>query len=114
MRDERLYLMPGDSPMGYRLPLDSLPWAAPGDAQQLITQDPFDHLRPLPSAAQLRTQFGGRPGYDVHHVGRGFAEGGSVALQAQPWPQDLDSEAGLGSGGGACGRRRRPAPPAPA
>ena len=78
--------MPGDSPMGYRLPLDSLPWAAAGDQQQLITQDPFESLRPCPHAAALRAQFGSRPGYDAHRVGGGFAEGGRVAVQAQPWP----------------------------
>ncbi len=41
VRDERMYLMPGDSPMGWRLPLDSLPWAAPGDRAHMIEQDPF-------------------------------------------------------------------------
>jgi uncharacterized protein (DUF2126 family)/transglutaminase-like putative cysteine protease len=41
VRDERMYLMPGDSPMGWRLPLDSLPWATAGDRQQMIAQDPF-------------------------------------------------------------------------
>ncbi len=99
MRDERLYLMPGDSPMGYRLPLDSLPWAAPGEGQQLITQDPFNPMRPLPQAATLRAQYGVPGGFDARHDGSGFAEGGVVALQGQPWPQDLDSEAGLGDGG---------------
>jgi uncharacterized protein (DUF2126 family) len=91
--------MPGDSPMGYRLPLDSLPWAARTDQQQLITQDPFESLRPLPHAASLRSQFAGRPGstgYDAHQVGGGFAEGGYVALQAQPGPGEGGSQ-GQGS-----------------
>jgi len=40
LRDERLYLMPGDSPMGLRLPLDSLPWVSKADFPYLVEQDP--------------------------------------------------------------------------
>ena len=40
LRDERLYLMPGDSPMGLRLPLDSLPWVSQAEFPHLIEQDP--------------------------------------------------------------------------
>jgi uncharacterized protein (DUF2126 family)/transglutaminase-like putative cysteine protease len=56
-RDDRMYLLPGDSPMGYRLPLESLPWVKPGDYPYLIEQDPYAPRTPLPQAAQLRTQY---------------------------------------------------------
>lgn len=45
LRDERMYLMPGDSPMGLRLPLDSLPWVSDADYPYMIEQDPSS-LRP--------------------------------------------------------------------
>jgi uncharacterized protein (DUF2126 family) len=56
LRDERMYLMPGDSPMGYRLPLDSLPWATAADLPQVIERDPFAPRSPLPGATPLRWQ----------------------------------------------------------
>jgi uncharacterized protein (DUF2126 family) len=56
LRDERMYLFPGDSPMGLRLPLDSLPWAAEGDAPVVADRDPFDARRSLPGPAQLLAQ----------------------------------------------------------
>jgi uncharacterized protein (DUF2126 family) len=52
--------MPGDSPMGFRLPLDSLPWAATGDRPLALVQDPYAALTPLPGAAALRLQAGGQ------------------------------------------------------
>jgi uncharacterized protein (DUF2126 family)/transglutaminase-like putative cysteine protease len=48
MRSERMYLIPGDSPMGFRLPLDSIPWVAEKDAQHDYERDPFDLWPPLP------------------------------------------------------------------
>jgi uncharacterized protein (DUF2126 family) len=54
LRAERLYLMPGDSPMGFRLPLDGLPWVAPGDAPRVYPRDPFAPVEPLPKKVQRR------------------------------------------------------------
>jgi uncharacterized protein (DUF2126 family)/transglutaminase-like putative cysteine protease len=47
-RPERCYLIPGDSPIGFRLPLDSLPWTKPGDYPYLNEQDPIEDRPPLP------------------------------------------------------------------
>ncbi|NTX28798.1 transglutaminase family protein [Burkholderia pyrrocinia] len=58
-RDERMYLVPGDSPMGYRLPLDSLPWAARADHPYLVERDPFAPRDALPEAAAVRARYAG-------------------------------------------------------
>ena len=54
-RDEQMFLIPGDSPMGLRLPLDSLPWLVPEDRPVSQERDPFDPRGVLPSLEQLRT-----------------------------------------------------------
>ncbi|AJY04184.1 transglutaminase family protein [Burkholderia sp. SIMBA_043] len=58
-RDERMYLVPGDSPMGYRLPLDSLPWVADADYPYLVERDPFAPRDVLPDAAAFRARHAG-------------------------------------------------------
>jgi uncharacterized protein (DUF2126 family)/transglutaminase-like putative cysteine protease len=67
LRSEKCYLIPGDSPLGYRLPLDSLPWAAPADAGFIADPDPMISHPALPPieafrrAPVLRRQDQGRP-----------------------------------------------------
>ncbi|HEY2901124.1 MAG TPA: transglutaminase family protein, partial [Polyangia bacterium] len=48
LRGDRLYLLPGDSPLGLRLPLDSLPWVAPKAREVFYDADPFAPRPPLP------------------------------------------------------------------
>jgi len=55
VRDERLYLMPGDSPMGLRLPLDSLPWVSEADFPYLNEADPSVPKAALPARDALAT-----------------------------------------------------------
>ena len=52
LRDERLYLIPGDSPMGYRLPLDSIPWVETSEYPWVLPQDPTQTRPPLPRRAK--------------------------------------------------------------
>ena len=47
LRREKLFLLPGDSPAGFRLPLGSMPSVAPAEYPHIITQDPFAERAPL-------------------------------------------------------------------
>jgi uncharacterized protein (DUF2126 family) len=53
LRADQCYLIPGDSAMGYRLPLDSLPWASKTDYPWMHPPDPMQRTRPLPRPAEL-------------------------------------------------------------
>jgi uncharacterized protein (DUF2126 family) len=44
-----MYLIPGDSPMGLRLPLDSLLWTSDKESSRIYERDPFAERPPLPS-----------------------------------------------------------------
>ena len=65
LRDERLYLLPGDSAMGYRLPLDALPWVREGDYPFMIEQDPFAPREALSTVVRSQSQIKREPESDT-------------------------------------------------
>jgi uncharacterized protein (DUF2126 family) len=75
LRSEHLFLIPGDSPVGYRLPLDSLPWVAPGEYPHFYEADPFAEAPPLPPRQQ-----------HLHAPTGAVRPRGAVAAQALPKP----------------------------
>ena len=57
LRRGKLFLAPGDSPIGLRLPVASLPKLSEGDYPFIYPQDPFAPLEPLPEPGHFhRTQ----------------------------------------------------------
>ena len=77
-RDGTLFLVPGDSPIGFRLPLDSLPWADSEAIEPEVEPDPFAPLAPLPPRQTLRPA---APPSDTMGAG---AEGFRPIAQAAP------------------------------
>ncbi len=49
MKAGELFLIPGDSPIGLRLPLEGLPWALDKNIEGDFERDPFAAKEPLPS-----------------------------------------------------------------
>jgi uncharacterized protein (DUF2126 family)/transglutaminase-like putative cysteine protease len=90
-RDGPMFLVPGDSPVGFRLPLESLPWADPAHIPYQAERDPFASRPPLPPHPLRERQdrlrvggYGDNAGYGDGPFGHG--SGGS----GRPVPQDRD------------------------
>jgi uncharacterized protein (DUF2126 family)/transglutaminase-like putative cysteine protease len=75
LRREHLYLLPGDSPAGLRLPLDSLPWVAAAERDMPQPPDPFEPRGELddPPSTDPR-ESGEAPQKTVVEVGRSKRE----------------------------------------
>ena len=93
LRPERMYLIPGDSSMGFRLPIDSLPWVTKTDYPYVYTPDPASPRTPLPTrrpkAGQPYLAADVQPGgqAQVTHYPRptsGFGPGGQALPFAKP------------------------------
>ena len=52
-RDGVMFLVPGDSPAGLRLPLENLPWADPASVEPAFEPDPMAPTEPFPLQAAL-------------------------------------------------------------
>jgi uncharacterized protein (DUF2126 family) len=73
LRQEHMFLVPGDSPMGLRLPLDTLPWVAKQDIPLQWQRDPFSEPVDLPSYHQLAAEGRASEGRLPQYVGNGYA-----------------------------------------
>jgi uncharacterized protein (DUF2126 family) len=87
-RSGHMFLIPGDSPIGLRLPLDSLPWVAEQDDPHLY---PLDPLVPLPSLPRpLPTSPTSPPVLIRQRYARGHSDTsgprGTVVQQTRPQP----------------------------
>lgn len=94
VRSERMFLLPGDSPLGLRLPLDSLPWAEPDRIPVPMPVDPMAPRPPLGSTPRAPQAF--VRGHDQ--------ETGRQGITEQPRPTSGAS--------GAAGASGAPAPEA--
>jgi len=80
LRSERCYLIPGDSPIGYRLPLASQPWASAADYPFIHAPDPSQSFSALPPHTEIRRQ--------IRERAAAAAAGPAAAAERSPPPKE--------------------------
>jgi len=103
MRSDRLFLSPGDSPVGYRLPLESLPWAQPKKIRRNAEQpvDPFAPREMLPEYEALQARRAEVQQQSLPATAEAVSHGGSPTGAGGGWnPQTLGVNAHLASDSG--------------
>ncbi len=81
LRAEHMFLVPGDSPMGYRLPLDSLPWVTAADYPHAFVADPME---PQPDLARRSQVLPAAQSQRAVRTAASLPEGQRVTKQVPP------------------------------
>lgn len=90
-RTGRLHLIPGDSPIGFRLPLGSLPYLSPVDYPYIIPDDLFAERGELPDPSEQRQPFitgAEAPSADRQHTTQQSLKKGHVRAALSVEPRD--------------------------
>ena len=90
-RTDRLILVPGDSPIGYRLPIASLPHIPAVDYPYIIPADPFAERPDLPEPDARRQPFlrgSEHPAANRQHITGQSLRGGQVRASFTVEPRD--------------------------
>ena len=98
LRDGTLWLLPGDSPMGFRLPLDSFPWVSPEQRPTITHEDPHwpavRHVMQADGRAEPGAGDAARPAADGGGLhGKYFPAWDPAYLPPEPTGADADARA---------------------
>jgi uncharacterized protein (DUF2126 family) len=88
LRRGKLFLVPGDSPVGLRLPMKTLPYVKPSEFPFIHEQDPMDPRGELPEPMQFRQSAPELTGAEQQTQNEQFAAEGAVRTALTIEPRD--------------------------
>ncbi|HXE40659.1 MAG TPA: transglutaminase family protein, partial [Azonexus sp.] len=95
LRAERCYLFPGDSAMGYRLPIDSQPWTAQSDYPYVNPPDAETATEALDPYAALRARVSAERAAAEPRMQDRRSAAGEATGQGHPWEKPTATRPGF-------------------